>query len=107
MEPARQRFREALQKVRIQKPQCLFTPNVTAAGEEDPEKIRTLLAEQLTRPVRWIETMQCAKMQGIQRFIELGPGRVLKGLAKRIDPSLEVFSFEKIFDLTPLESVFA
>ena len=104
MEPARQRFREALKKVKIQKPNCLFIPNVTASAEADPDKIRNLLAEQLTHPVRWIETMQYAKAQGIQRLVELGPGRVLKGLAKRIDSFLEVFSFEKISDLEPLES---
>jgi [acyl-carrier-protein] S-malonyltransferase len=49
--------------------------------------------------------MNLAAKHGIRRFIELGPGRVLKGLAKRIDPSLEVYSLEKIADLESLEPV--
>ena len=104
MKPARQKFTEALKSLSISKPKCLFVPNATATSEENPERIRTLLAEQLTSPVQWIATMQFAKGQGIQHFIELGPGRVLKGLAKRIDPTFEVFSFEKISDLEALES---
>ena len=107
MEPARERFGEALKKATFQKPQCTFIPNVTGSAESKPEKIRLLLAEQLTHPVRWIETIQNAKKQGIRHFIELGPGRVLKGLAKRIDPALEVLSFEKVADLETLESSFS
>ncbi len=103
MEPARERFSEALKKVAFQKPKCLFIPNVTGTPETEPEKIRALLAEQLTHPVRWIETIQNAKKQGIHHFVEPGPGRVLKGLAKRIDPALEVLSFEKAVDLETLE----
>ena len=104
MEPARQQFTKALKKLSFQKPCCTFIPNATGVKESNPEKIRLLLSDQLTHPVRWIETMQYAKRQGVHRLIELGPGRVLKGLAKRIDPSLEVLSFEKGSDLETLES---
>lgn len=105
MESARKRFSEALKKISLQNPRCLFAPNVTGRGESDPEKIRKLLSDQLTHPVQWIETMEWARNQGVRRFIEIGPGRVLKGLAKRIDPSLEVFSLEKPSDLDAIESV--
>lgn len=104
MGPARDRFREALKKIPIQRPRCLFIANASAQEESEPERIRSLLAEQLTSPVRWIETMERARDQGIRRFIELGPGRVLKGLVKRIDPTLEVLSFEKIADLGVVET---
>ncbi len=104
MNDARQSFKEALGKVSFRAPRCLFVPNASAQGEANPEKIRSLLAEQLTRPVRWIETMQCAGAHGIRHFIEIGPGRVLKGLAKRIDAGLEVLPCEKISDLNALES---
>ena len=104
MEPARKNFAAALKSVSIQVPRCLFAPNVSATDEADPEKIRSFLAEQLIHPVRWVETMFCARERGIRRFIEIGPGRVLKGLAKRIDPSLEVFTLEKTSDLEALES---
>ena len=99
MEDAKQGLQEALKQVPVKSPRCLFAANATAKGENDPERIRALLALQLTSPVRWIESMQYARGQGVLRFIEVGPGRVLKGLAKRIDPTLEVFSFEKTSDL--------
>ncbi len=105
MVPAKERFHEALRKVAILHPTCLFIANASGQRESDPERIRFLLAEQLTSPVRWIETVERARDQGIRRFIELGPGRILKGLAKRIDPSLEVFSFEKLVDLEVIETV--
>ena len=105
MEPARKNFAEALKQISLHKPSCVFVPNVTAKAEAEPDRIRHLLAEQLTRPVRWIDSMRQAKEEGVERFVELGPGRVLKGLAKRIDTSLEVFSFEKISDLETLTSL--
>lgn len=105
MNSAKEGFREALKKISIKKPSCVFVANASAEVEAEPEKIRTLLAEQLTSPVRWIETMERAHSHGIRRFIEIGPGRVLKGLAKRIDSTLEVFSLEKVADLENLESV--
>lgn len=107
MEPARKRFEETLRKVTLHSPRCLFTPNVSAREESNPETIRALLSEQLTHPVRWIETMTYARERGIRRFIEIGSGRVLKGLAKRIDPSLEVLSLEKSSDLEDLETALA
>jgi [acyl-carrier-protein] S-malonyltransferase len=78
--------------------------NASAEPESDPDQIRRLLGEQLTSPVRWIETIQQAKEKGVHRLIELGPGRVLKGLTKRIEPSLEVLSFERVSDLEGLET---
>lgn len=103
MAPAREHFREALKKISIKRPACLFIANASGHGESDPERIRLLLAEQLTKPVRWIETMERARDEATRCFVELGPGRVLKGLAKRIDPSLEIISFEKVSDLEAAE----
>jgi len=104
MREARQGLEKALQKTPISTPHCTFVPNVTGGEERDPAKIRLLLSEQLVSPVRWIETMNRAKELGIHRFVEIGPGRVLKGLARKIDPSFEVYSFEKISDLEKVES---
>ena len=106
MESARKDLEEALKNVRIQGPRCHFVANASAQEEKDPERIRRLLGEQVTKPVRWIETMWRARALGVQRFIETGPGRVLKGLAKRIDPTLEVHSFEKLDDLDGIASLF-
>lgn len=103
MGKARSGLQEALKGTILNQPCCSFVPNVLAAAEEDPYKIKEYLGEQVTSPVRWVETMQYAKRQGITKFIELGPGKVLKGLARRIDPALEVVSVEKIKDLGGLK----
>lgn len=99
MESAKQGLRKALQSVSVQPPRAAFVANASGQIESEPEKIRTLLDEQLTSPVRWIQTVELARSQGIRRFVELGPGRVLKGLVRRIDSSLEVASVDKISDL--------
>lgn len=107
MNEAKEGLLEALRKVTIRPPQCAFVPNASAVPERDPEKIRRLLGDQLTSPVRWIETIGRAKEAGLQRLIEPGPGRVLKGLTKRIEPTLEVLSFERTSDLEALETALA
>jgi [acyl-carrier-protein] S-malonyltransferase len=104
MKEAREGLQEALTKTSIHAPRCTFVANVSAQSEHEPERIRALLAEQLTSPVRWIETMEHARNQGNRRFIEVGPGRVLKGLTRRIDASLEVLSLEKVSDLEAVSS---
>lgn len=104
MEPAKAQFSDALRKIKLHSPCCLFASNVSAKGESDPERILILLAEQLTHPVRWIETMIYAREHGIRRFIEIGPGRVLKGLVKKIDPTLEVMNLGKVSDFETLDT---
>jgi [acyl-carrier-protein] S-malonyltransferase len=54
--------------------------------------MRTLLREQLYRPVRWVETIQTMKNNGIEQIVECGPGKILSGLIKRIDKSLQVMN---------------
>jgi len=63
--------------------------NVTAAPVSDPETIRRLLVEQVTGMVRWRECVLRLKAEGVTRLIELGAGKVLTGLARRIDKDLE------------------
>jgi [acyl-carrier-protein] S-malonyltransferase len=68
--------------------------NVEAAVNLDPGRVKPLLVEQVVRPVRWEESVQHVGELGCRRVLEIGPGRVLSGLVKRIDPSLEVKKFE-------------
>ena len=63
--------------------------NVTAAEAADPGEIRRLLVEQLFSPVRWVETIQALTQRGVELVVEAGPGKVLTGLVKRIDKSLQ------------------
>jgi len=78
---ARDGLAEALADLEIQTPSCPVVLNVTAKASSDPDEIRTRLLEQLTAPVRWAQSMEA--MQGTERFLEVGSGKVLSGLVKR------------------------
>lgn len=89
MESARPLLAEALQSVTLQRPRFPVISNVDAAAHDDPEEIRALLVEQVVSPVRWEESMRHLISQGWTQFTEVGPGRVLRGLLKRIDRSAQ------------------
>jgi [acyl-carrier-protein] S-malonyltransferase len=83
MASAKAGMEAALAKVQIENPQTKFIANVTANSETEGSAIRSLLVEQITSPVRWAETMTALKDVGAQTVVEVGPGKVLSGLAKR------------------------
>jgi len=68
--------------------------NVEATPNTEAARVVPLLLEQVTAPVRWVECVEELARQGVTRIVEVGPGRVLHGLAKRIDKSLEVWNVE-------------
>ena len=103
MQEAKARLETALKNTPIREPLCTFIPNVTASPVANPEEIRTLLARQLTSSVQWVQTMATAKQQGITTYFEIGPGRILKGLARKCQPELDVYPFGAIADLKNLE----
>lgn len=85
MQPAADAMAEALAGVSIQAPVIPVVANVTASAVTDPETIRRLLVEQVTGAVRWRESVLFMKEQGVTALVECGAGKVLSGLAKRID----------------------
>jgi [acyl-carrier-protein] S-malonyltransferase len=85
MEPAAKRMEEALAATAINAPVVPVVANVTASGVTDPDEIRKLLVEQVTGRVRWRESVSWMKEQGVTDMIELGAGKVLSGLVKRIE----------------------
>lgn len=85
MQPAVERLREAVAKVPMAAPRIPVVSNVDARPHSDPEEIRRLLVEQVVSPVRWEDSMRYLIAQGFDSFHEVGPGRVLCGLMKRID----------------------
>jgi [acyl-carrier-protein] S-malonyltransferase len=92
MAPAAREMEEALAEVRLGEPYVPVVANVTAAAVNDPNEIKRLLVEQVTRLVRWRESVLYMKGQGVSELLELGAGRVLSGLAKRIDRDLSATS---------------
>lgn len=105
MGEARARLEAALADTLICEPQCAFIPNVTAERVSSPRDIRVLLAKQLTSPVQWVRTMATARQSGITTYLEIGPGKILKGLARKCQPEFEVFSFGSAADFKGLESL--
>ncbi|MBP2298620.1 ACP S-malonyltransferase [Azospirillum picis] len=92
MQPAADAMAEALAAVTISAPVVPVVANVTAAAVSDPNAIRRLLVEQVTGMVRWRECVLFMKEQGVERLVEVGSGKVLAGLTKRIDKDLTAMS---------------
>lgn len=103
MGEAKARLEEALTKTVIREPKCAFIPNVTGQKVSAPEEIRALLARQLTSSVQWVQTMATAQLSGVTTYLELGPGKILKGLARKCQPAFEVISFGAFADFKGLE----
>ena len=92
MQPAADAMRDALAAIAMAPPAVPLVANVTARPVESPENIRRLLVEQVTGLVRWRESVMAMKEAGVHQLIELGAGKVLTGLARRIDRELEAAS---------------
>ena len=89
MQPAADAMRDALEQATLNVPAVPLIANVTAAPVSDPAQIRKLLVEQVTATVRWRESIETMKKEGVTRIFELGAGKVLSGLTKRIDREIE------------------
>jgi [acyl-carrier-protein] S-malonyltransferase len=88
MKPAAEQLAAALADVAIAAPRVPVVSNVTAEPTQDPARIRELLIQQVTAPVRWEASIQAIAALGVTRAYELGSGAVLKGLVKRIADSI-------------------
>lgn len=104
MQPAADRLAQDLAQTTMQTPQVSVVNNVHVAVESDVKAIQAALLAQLYSPVRWVETVQFLKSQGVTRLVEVGPGKVLAGLNKRIDNEIEHFA---VADLRTLSDYLA
>jgi [acyl-carrier-protein] S-malonyltransferase len=86
------KFKEILDDTPFFEPKRRIINNVDVSVYTSPDMMRVSLAEQLYSPVRWVETIQAMEKAGVTEMIECGPGRVLTGLVKRIDRTLEAYS---------------
>jgi [acyl-carrier-protein] S-malonyltransferase len=85
MQSALEKLQAALAGAQLARPRIPVLSNVDALPHDDPEEIRRLLVQQVCSPVRWEDSMRSLLAQGYDTFWEVGPGRVLRGLMKRID----------------------
>jgi [acyl-carrier-protein] S-malonyltransferase len=92
MKPAAEKLLQRLAVTAIQAPRIPVVNNIEVKVETDPDRIRGALYEQAFGPVRWVECVRAIQARGIDTIIECGPGKVLAGLAKRIDGSLNAAS---------------
>lgn len=90
MQPAAEELQEAILSTTFHVPHCPIYQNVNAYPQQDPEAIRQNLLLQLTAPVRWTQTIRNMIVDGATEFYEYGPGDVLKGLIRKIDPSVQI-----------------
>jgi len=92
MEPAREKLAEAIENTKFQDPICPIYQNVNGQAVKTPEIIKKNLIAQLTSPVRWTQTMKNMIANGMNEYIEVGPGKVLQGLLKKVDRKIPTSS---------------
>lgn len=104
MQSAKDGLRKALATAAIKDPQVPVYTNVTAQAVTDGATVRELLLDQLTSPVRWEESVSNMIHDGAEKFVEIGPGKVLQGLIKRINPAVSVSGVDKVGDIGGVEA---
>jgi [acyl-carrier-protein] S-malonyltransferase len=102
MQPAADAVAEALEAVEIARPRVPLVANVTAEGVEDPARIKALLVEQVTARVRWRESVQWMAGQGVRETVELGAGRALTGMIRRIAKEIDAKAVGTAADVADL-----
>lgn len=96
MEPAREELAAAIEQTTFHQPKCPVYQNVTASAVSNPDEIKKNLVAQLTAPVKWTQTMNQIIADGATEVIEVGPGKVLQGLFKKVDRAFPCSSAELI-----------
>ncbi len=99
MDSAKENLKDALESTNIYDCRIPVYVNVTAKPVLTKEEVKKYLYEQVTSPVRWEETIKNMISDGIEEFYEVGPGKVLQGLVKRINPDVKCFNIDKYSDV--------
>lgn len=105
MKPAETAMREVLTSTQFNRSLFPIVQNFTAEATQDPDELREHIIRQVSGAVRWTQCMQNLKQMGATRFVEVGGGKVLSGLAKKIDPEAVIYSLNSLEDLKALEGV--
>jgi [acyl-carrier-protein] S-malonyltransferase len=99
MKPAGEKLKVEIEKYEFKKGSAKLIANTTAEIATEAGEIKKELYDQTFGPVRWVETIEKLKSEGVEKIYEIGPGKVLKGLIRKIDKTLEVENIEKLEDL--------
>ncbi len=102
MNPATEIMKDEIENINFLTPNNKIVSNVTAEASKDPNMIKKQLIEQIEKPVRWRESVTNMINAGCQKFVEIGPGKVLSGLVKRIDRNVNLIQVNNISDLNNL-----
>lgn len=98
MKPAADNLADMVNAVTFRSPEVPIMHNVHAQNEQDPQAIKALMLEQIYSPVKWVDCVKQLKQSGVSTLVECGPGKVLSGLAKRIDRELTAVATESAAD---------
>ena len=98
MKPAADNLADMVKAVTFRSPEVPIMHNVHAQNEQDPQAIKALMLEQIYSPVKWVDCVKQLKQSGVSTLVECGPGKVLSGLAKRIDRELTAVATESAAD---------
>jgi len=107
MKPAADQLSVSLESITLKAPVVAVLNNVDVKAETDAVAIRNALVRQLYSPVRWTETVEKMAQNGVEVLVEVGPGKVLNGLTKRIVDSLQAVSVNDVKSLDSIEEVLA
>ena len=99
MNGAAKYMKEKIDKANFLKPKPSIISNVTAKEESDVNKIKPLLIDQITSRVRWRESVEYMIKNGITNFLEIGPGKVLSGLVKKINKNVTISNINSLEDV--------
>lgn len=102
MTPAGERLAEALAAITVNEMSLPVVTNVEATPNQDSSRVCDLLVQQVSAPVRWQETVACMVNLGVERYVEIGPGKVLSGLAKRMAKGSTIQNVQTVADIATL-----
>lgn len=99
LEEAGEKLADVLEKVTISELQIPYVTNVTAEFVKDHQKIRNLLAKQISSPVKWQQSVEAMIAEGVDTFIEIGPGKTLAGFMRKINRNVKVYNVQTVEDI--------
>ena len=99
MDPAAKQLAQTLQEIPFQKAKVPVVANISAGIVQEPDQIRQALVDQVVSPVLWEDTIRFLLNQGVDQFVEIGPGKVLTGLVKKVNRKVKTWNVDDVDSL--------